>query len=157
MGRIALTFLFWGFVACTPGGNSDSAGGPDSSDSGPEPTVTWYADIEPMLAQNCAACHDADRIGGVDLSTYETASQYADLMVAWVATGWMPLPAADPSCRDYHGSDRKWMDAEAKEKLYTCSVLRRPSRLQRVFFRSESSSRPAGARFWEGGGEVGLS
>ena len=119
MERIALTFLFWGLVSCTPGGNSDSAGGADSSDSGPEPTVTWYADIEPILAQNCAACHEADGIGGVDLSTYETASQYADLMVAWVATGWMPLPAADPSCRDYHGSDRKWMDAASKEKLYT--------------------------------------
>jgi len=106
-------------ASCTRWNPSDTGGGSQTDDSASVGSVTWYADIEPLVSQYCAACHNAEGIGGADLTTYESASQYASFMSVWVEAGWMPLPAADPSCRDYHGSDQKWMDEEARQLLYT--------------------------------------
>lgn len=68
--------------------------------------VTWYTHIEPLIQKNCAACHHSEGVGGLDLTTPETARDNAMKMAVYVESGAMPLPAANPDCRDYKGSEQ---------------------------------------------------
>lgn len=45
------------------------------------PTAT-YADVEPILAENCMACHAEDGSSGVSLDGYQAAASLSDRMVA---------------------------------------------------------------------------
>ncbi len=54
-------------------GNDDGGGGGGGGGPNPTPTptnVTYTADIAPIIAQHCTACHVDQALGGVDLSNY---------------------------------------------------------------------------------------
>ena len=91
-------------------------GGGLTDDTGPAVVdgPTWYADIQPLVAKNCQSCHADGGIGGRDLTTYEGVAAVSELAALWTAEDIMPLPAADPACRDYHGSESMVLTAEEK-------------------------------------------
>ncbi|MGM0555534.1 MAG: hypothetical protein ACQEVA_04055 [Myxococcota bacterium] len=62
---------------------------------------TYYADIAPMVSENCSACHTADGIGPFDLSSYEKLKPLAPLALQEIEAGRMPPWMPDPSCREY--------------------------------------------------------
>jgi Copper type II ascorbate-dependent monooxygenase, C-terminal domain len=63
--------------------------------------VTYYRDVEPILAEHCGSCHSAGGIGPFVLGTYDEAKQVAPLMAAATAQHVMPpwMPAA--GCGDF--------------------------------------------------------
>lgn len=56
----------------------------------PAPTVTWAADIAPIVTARCGGCHTSGGIGPFPLDTYESASSMASSMAAAVKAGTMP-------------------------------------------------------------------
>ncbi|GDX81205.1 hypothetical protein LBMAG42_30160 [Deltaproteobacteria bacterium] len=77
---------------------------------------TYYADIKPILDEDCARCHVQ---GGLAPSFEEPADvvALADAIVSYVDAGLMPPPAPDPACRDYEHSERFVLSAEQKATL----------------------------------------
>ncbi len=73
--------------------------------------VTWYEDVEPLVAEHCASCHGPDGVAGLDLTDPATAQANADLMLGMVSAGLMPPPSADPTCRPYDNDDAMTVDA----------------------------------------------
>lgn len=120
-------------LLCAPfgcdGADKGSASADDTADSAdsaaPDEGVTWYGDVEPLVQRSCSACHGPDGVAGVDLTDPGVAAARASAMAAYVSSGLMPPPAADPGCRPYVGSDRwnlspedvatfqAWAEAEA--------------------------------------------
>ncbi|MFT5682356.1 MAG: hypothetical protein ACI8RZ_003274 [Myxococcota bacterium] len=71
-----------------------------TSDDGTEsaPGVTWYRDVQPMLAENCLSCHAADGIT-FSLEEYSVASVMAGPIAEVTAAGTMPpWPADEDDC-----------------------------------------------------------
>lgn len=89
------------------------AGGEDDSSS----TTTYYADVLPLLDQNCLRCHTAGGAGTGDFTDPETTAAFAELMLNRIDSGEMPPAAADPECRDYLGSDHLTMPQENRDVL----------------------------------------
>lgn len=54
------------------------------------PTVTYYADVAPVLAARCGGCHVAGGIGPFALDTYDAASPMASAIADSVEAGRMP-------------------------------------------------------------------
>lgn len=71
---------------------------------------TWYADVKPVVDRHCVRCHDGVGLGPGDFTDPDLAKAYAPLMVAKIAAGQMPPPAADPTCHDYADSDTFYAD-----------------------------------------------
>ena len=84
-----------------------------------ETAVNFYDDIQPILQQNCIACHQDGGQGVGDFSSYENVSAMAPLIAAAVEAGTMPPPVADPTCRDYKGSDILHLSEENKKHFST--------------------------------------
>jgi hypothetical protein len=103
LSYIPLTLLA---VAC--GGSGD-----DDTSPTPQP-ITWYKDIQPVVDRTCMRCHYENGPANTDFSSYEKAAPYAELMAGYVEQGEMPPPAADPGCRDYVGSERRFISEEEK-------------------------------------------
>ncbi|MEN0061990.1 MAG: hypothetical protein AAGA48_07535 [Myxococcota bacterium] len=104
MRRMTLAMaLAWGALGC----------------SGGEPSgeVTWYADAEPIVAQHCMRCHNADGLGVGDFTDPEQAVDFASLMLSAIDAGRMPPPTSDPSCREYLGADAMSLDFEERDIL----------------------------------------
>lgn len=80
----------------------------------PAPEVTWYGDIQPLVARSCAACHDGQGVSGVDLMDPAHAQALAGRMAARVAAGEMPPPALDPACRTYAGAAWMYLGDDAR-------------------------------------------
>ncbi|NCG18083.1 MAG: hypothetical protein GWP91_03605 [Rhodobacterales bacterium] len=78
---------------------------------------TWYGDIEPLVAEHCARCHNSNGVGPGDFTDYNTASTLAALMVAKIDSGEMPPPAADPGCADYLGSESMHLDEDEQQLI----------------------------------------
>ncbi len=116
-------------VACgddTTTGTTDSSttgatdSGATTTDSGTtSDTVTWHADIDPLLQTKCSRCHYDGGLGTGDFTDYDTAKAMAEVMVAQIDAGWMPPPTSDPECRDYHGSDAMHVDDSDRDLLQT--------------------------------------
>jgi hypothetical protein len=71
-GGVALVVL-----CCAPG-CSDQGSQPEPGDGGPDTTVGFHADIQPIFDANCAECHaGAGASGSLDLST---GNSYASLV-----------------------------------------------------------------------------
>ncbi|MRG93796.1 hypothetical protein [Polyangium spumosum] len=83
----------------------------------PEPGPTWYRDIQPLVERSCAACHDGVGVGRVDLRDAATAQALAPTMAARVASGEMPPPALDPSCRPYAGAEKMYLSPEERARF----------------------------------------
>jgi len=85
----------------------------------PEETTeyTYYEDIKPILESNCVRCHQEKGLGLGDFSDPDEVVLFASNMLAAIDEGRMPPPAADPSCRDYVGSERMVFDPEDRDVL----------------------------------------
>ncbi|MCB9680442.1 MAG: hypothetical protein H6733_03145 [Alphaproteobacteria bacterium] len=104
-------------VACS-GAPSDPDDAVDPLDTLEVPDgLTWYRDIEPLAYQHCVSCHHADGIGPGDWTDPAQVSVWAPAMADAVRSRRMPLPAADPACRDYVGSERIHMPDTARALL----------------------------------------
>lgn len=77
-----------------------------TEDSAAAAGPTWHTDIEPLVQKSCATCHGGGGVGGIELTDYATASRYASAMATATASGLMPPPAMDPTCRPYQGDER---------------------------------------------------
>lgn len=51
---------------------------------------TWYADVQPIVAEHCQSCHQPDNIGPFSLMTFEEAAPIADWIADVTASGEMP-------------------------------------------------------------------
>jgi mono/diheme cytochrome c family protein len=47
--------------------------------------VSFSKEVLPILSSNCAACHDSQKKGGLDLSSYATASKGGKTGKIWMA------------------------------------------------------------------------
>lgn len=68
-------------------------------------TVTYYDDIQPIMAQHCTRCHSDAGLGVGDFTDRETVETLSDMMLNSMSNGTMPPPSSDPDCRDYQGSE----------------------------------------------------
>lgn len=96
-------------TACAGLGTVKTDGAGETGDSA---DVTWYEDIEPLVAEHCASCHGPDGVAGLDLTDPSIAMERAELMLGMVSSGLMPPPAADPTCRPYDNADAFNIDAD---------------------------------------------
>ncbi|MCO4772914.1 MAG: hypothetical protein KDA24_22975 [Deltaproteobacteria bacterium] len=89
------------------------------SEGEPEPAtdLSYYADIKPMLDTHCTRCHQPGGQGVGDFTDDVEAMALADRMRARVDAGEMPPPVADPSCRDYEGSEHLSMPDHKRAML----------------------------------------
>ncbi len=89
------------------------------TESAPEatPAPTFYADIKPMLDTHCVRCHQPGGQGVGDFTNDTEAFAMGERMRARVDAGEMPPPVADPTCRDYEGSEHLSMPPEKRATL----------------------------------------
>ncbi len=90
-----------------------SAGCGDSgkASGAPGPSVTYYADVKPILDAKCKSCHFDGGIAPFSVESYATLAPYAGLIEQQVSTGEMPPWPPDPACNDYLG-DRSLTPAQ---------------------------------------------
>jgi hypothetical protein len=102
MGATLLSTLLFG--AC--GDDKGGSGNPESSafEGGGAEGVTYYRDVKPLMDRSCVRCH-VD--GGISTPLTDPAAVVglSDRIGAYVASGYMPPPAPDPTCRPYDGSE----------------------------------------------------
>lgn len=96
----------------TPANNQTTP--PNNTSTG---ELTYHADIKPMLSQYCTRCHYNGGQGPLDFTTPENVTALSDLIADAIGSGRMPPPVADPSCVDYHNSERMVVTPEAKQML----------------------------------------
>jgi hypothetical protein len=82
-------------AAGAAGGGVDAG---SSSDVGP---VTYYKDVQPILAEHCQMCHVAGGIAPFALGTYDDAKPVAALMAAATSQHIMPPWMPAPGCGDF--------------------------------------------------------
>lgn len=89
----------------------ESSGGEAGSTtaSSPADVPTFYADVLPVIAEECQGCHTPGGIGNFDLGDYETAKLIAPVLAAEVAARTMPPFVAnnDGSCNTF--ADARWL------------------------------------------------
>jgi peroxiredoxin/mono/diheme cytochrome c family protein len=61
-----------------------------------EGAVTYHGDVASILQKRCVECHRAGEIGPMELTKYEDALAWSDMLVEVVDTGRMPPWFADP-------------------------------------------------------------
>ncbi|MFT4626073.1 MAG: hypothetical protein ACI8PZ_004744 [Myxococcota bacterium] len=91
-------------AACSPGSAEKGAEGP-----------TWHADVKPLVDTHCVRCHSPNGTGPIDLTSQGAVEQWSDRMLARMEAGEMPPPVADPTCRDYVGSEHLSLAPESVE------------------------------------------
>ena len=94
---------------------------PSPTATAPEPTealpVTWYRDVEPLVARTCQRCHVEGGVAPRPFTTYEDTAPLASIMAAYVGARLMPPPAPDPACAPYEGSERMVL-SEAERQVF---------------------------------------
>jgi mono/diheme cytochrome c family protein len=81
----------------------------------PEPVVdttpNWYRDVQPIVSERCAGCHNATGIGPFALDSYPSVVEHAGAVADAVKARRMPpwMPSAD--CQSYVGERRLSQDA----------------------------------------------
>jgi len=68
-------------------------------------TVTYYDDVQPIMAQHCTRCHSESGLGVGDFTDRQTVETLSEMMLASMNNGTMPPPASDPDCREYEGAE----------------------------------------------------
>lgn len=110
-----LSVLF--VAACAKEATTDTAT-VDSPETGATPAVTWHEHVEPLIQKNCAACHNADGVGGVDLTHSAVSTMYANTLADLIEHEEMPPPTADPTCQDYKNSEQMNLSDAEKTIFY---------------------------------------
>ena len=98
------------------------------SDNETTEDVTWHSDIQPMLDQHCTRCHTEGGQGVGDFTDLDEVRLLSEVILDRMESGEMPPPVADPTCRDYSGSEylslpndsvetfADWVDKEMEER-----------------------------------------
>lgn len=82
---------------------------PEQSSEEAEPSdelLSYYRDVQPILASHCSACHEPGGLGPMALTSYAEVVEFAELVGASIRTGEMPPWQPDPDCRSYVGERR---------------------------------------------------
>ena len=74
-------------------------------------TVTFHADVEPVLQKRCQACHRPGEAAPFSMLTYKDARPWASAMKRAVVSGQMPPWHADPAIGHF-GNDRRLSQSE---------------------------------------------
>jgi hypothetical protein len=77
--------------------------------------------------EHCGSCHRDGGVGPGDWTDAAAATAASAAIAAVVESGQMPLPSADPACRDYHGSGRLTLDADERELLLAWAAAGAPT------------------------------
>ncbi|XZE17914.1 redoxin family protein [Pirellulaceae bacterium SH449] len=72
--------------------------------------VTYSKQVSRILQQRCVSCHREDEIGPMDLSNYEDASAWADMILEVVNEGRMPPWHASPEYGHFANDRRMTQD-----------------------------------------------
>ena len=103
-------------IAC--GSDAQKQDGGDGAGTGDGQTPVppeFYADVAPMLAENCLRCHTEGGQGPGDFSDPAVVDALAEVMLDAIDGGRMPPPVADPTCRDYIGSEHLTLRPGARD------------------------------------------
>ena len=97
------------FLACSSDRSKENE---DTSNA-----LTYYRDIQPIMEKNCLRCHLGKGPGVGDFSSPEEVQIFADLILNAIDDNRMPPPAADPSCREYIGSEDMTVTQEDRNTI----------------------------------------
>jgi hypothetical protein len=90
-------------VGCSPvkdpAGASDAPA--DSASGEHSDTLTWYADVKPLMEAHCVFCHQEGAVGTFSLDTLESVSLVSEYVADAVQARRMPPWPASPGCEDY--------------------------------------------------------
>ena len=75
----------------TDGGDSDEPGA----------SVTYFRDVQPVIATHCGACHVDGGSAPFSLDSYDKLVTLAPIVRTAIETGAMPPWSADPECRSF--------------------------------------------------------
>jgi hypothetical protein len=109
--------------AAGAGGSAGAAGAGGESGASNDAEVTYGADIQPILVQNCSPCHATLNLGQHNAAaSYADAVRVAEDMVDEIDSGGMP-PACDggdvgdPGCVSEADFDliEQWVDDDTPE------------------------------------------
>lgn len=79
-------------------------------------TLTYHADIAPIIQAECTSCHSPDNIGPFDLTNLANVQQYSAAIAQSIRSGSMPpMPAKDDNCREI--DDERIMETADKRKV----------------------------------------
>lgn len=69
----------------------------DTTDTATHTEITWYGDIQPFVADNCAVCHNSDGVAPLVFEQYEDVQILAPVMLQSMQSKTMPpwLPSQD--------------------------------------------------------------
>lgn len=81
----------------------------DASDE--EKTITYSNQVSRILQNRCVSCHREDEIGPMDLSNYDDAAAWADMILEVVNEGRMPPWHASPD-HGHFANDRRMTQEE---------------------------------------------
>ncbi|HNC96811.1 MAG TPA: hypothetical protein PKY30_16720 [Myxococcota bacterium] len=97
--------MIWFVLACT-----------GTEESKPDSSPVYYGDVDAIIQEHCTRCHTT---GGQAMSfdKAEDVQAMAPTILAYLDSGYMPPPAPDPECRDYHGSDRLVLDDTERSRV----------------------------------------
>lgn len=103
-------------------------------------SVTYAEQVSRILQKRCVSCHRPEEIGPMDLSNYDDASSWADMVLEVVREGRMPPWHASPDHGEF-SNDRR-MTQEEIDTLETWASLGTP--------RGNPDKEPEPLRFAEG-------
>ena len=112
----------------------------DSKDEASSPSITYAQQVSRILQARCVSCHRPGEIGPMDLSNYDDAAAWADMIAEVVDDRRMPPWHASPD----HGvfeNDRRLPDAEI-DAIKTWLMAAAP--------RGDSSQEPESLKFVKG-------
>jgi hypothetical protein len=104
----------------------DGDGGAGATDDGAIATVTYHADVRPILARHCEGCHVAGGIAPFPLDTYDIARTTSlQIASATRARRMPPYPAnASGDCNTFH--DARWLSEQEIATLEAWHVAGAP-------------------------------
>ena len=74
---------------------------PESQADEAEAPLTYYRDVQPVIATHCGACHIEGGSAPFGLATYEELQAVAPVVQPAIESGSMPPWSADPECRTF--------------------------------------------------------
>jgi hypothetical protein len=126
-GRVTAVLLAALLSACNGGDGKDGdpTDGIEPSETGTTDTdetpvtdaVTFAEDLRPLIGRSCAHCHGESGLAPVDLTDFDVASAWAEVMLERIDSGEMPPPTADPACHPYQGMASMVIDPELRGVL----------------------------------------
>jgi len=79
--------------------------------------ITFYHEVEDIVHQKCAICHNANGAGPFDLITFQDVSKRTDMISEVIQSNYMPPWPADPSYNNFVGE--KYLSQSEKATLLT--------------------------------------